>query len=422
VKRSIVSRRLSTAVALAAVATLGLSACGGGSAPGGAASSDSGSAGGTYTVWDPYPQFDDSSAWVQLLKKCGTDNGVTVERTGYDTTDLTNKALLAAQQGTSPDVILIDNPVISTLADAGALTDTETLGLDTSGFEENLLGAGVVDGKTYGVPVGANTLSLYYNKDVLDAAGVDPASITDWTTLTAALEKVSAAGKKGITFSAIGTEEGSFQFLPWFWGSGADLTELDSSQGVAALSLWKDWLDKGYAPNSVINNTQTTSWQEFATGEYAFSENGTWQLGNVKDAGFTWGVIPIPAEGGGVAPAPTGGEFVAAPVQSDDSRYATTTKLISCLTSPENALATDTTLSYIGATQAVQSEQEKDAELKPWVEAVQGAKGRTSDNLGTDYPLISEQMWDAVQAALSGSKTPEQAMKDAQTAAASATS
>ena len=109
-------------------------------------------------------------------------------------------------------------------------------------------------------------------------------------------------------------------------------------------------------------------------------------------------------------------------MQTDDSRYATTTKLISCLTSPENALATDTTLSYIGATQAVQSEQEKTAELEPWVAAVQGAKGRTSDNLGTDYPLISEQMWDAVQAALSGSKTPEQAMKDAQTAAASATS
>ncbi|WP_222710295.1 extracellular solute-binding protein [Quadrisphaera setariae] len=418
------ARRTSVAVALAAVTTLALSACGGGST----GTSDAGASGsgaaasGTYTVWDPYPQFDDSSDWVKLLQKCGTDNGVTVKRTGYDTTDLTNKALLAAQQGTSPDVILIDNPVISTLADAGALTDTQTLGLDTSAFEKNLIAAGEVDGKTYGVPIGANTLSLYYNKAVLDAAGVDPASVKDWASLTAALEKVKAAGKKGITFSAIGTEEGSFQFLPWFWGSGADLTKLDSSQGVAALSLWKDWLDKGYAPNSVLNNTQTTSWQEFATGDYAFSENGTWQLGNAKKTGFEWGVIPIPAENGGVAPAPTGGEFAAAPVQTDTARYATTSKLISCLTSPDNALATDTTLSYIGATQAVQEKQAADPELKPWVEAVQGAKGRTSDNLGTKYPKISEQLWDAVQAALSGSKTPQQAMSDAQTAAASATS
>ena len=44
---------------------------------------------------------------------------------------------------------------------------------------------------------------------------------------------------------------------------------------------------------SVIGNTQTTSWQEFATGEYAFAENGTWQLANAKKAGFDYGVIPI---------------------------------------------------------------------------------------------------------------------------------
>ena len=41
--------------------------------------------------------------------------------------------------------------------------------------------------------------------------------------------------------------------------------------------------------------------------------------------------------------------------------------------------------------------------LKPWVDAVKAAKGRTSDDLGTKYPKISEQLWKAVQAALSGS-------------------
>ena len=81
------------------------------------------------------------------------------------------------------------------------------------------------------MPIGANTLALYYNKDVLAAARVDPASVRDWASLTAALAKVKAAGKKGITFSAIGTEEGSFQFLPWFWGARGDLTHLDCAGG-----------------------------------------------------------------------------------------------------------------------------------------------------------------------------------------------
>ncbi|MEU8194981.1 extracellular solute-binding protein [Microbispora amethystogenes] len=406
----------------------GLTACSGssggdapaGDAPAGGASQAAG--GGTYTIWDPYPQFDDSSDWVKLLSQCGTQAGVTVKRTGYDTTDLTNKALLAAQQGNSPDVLIVDNPVVSTLAEAGVLTSTDETKIDTSAASPNLLAAGQIGGKTYGIPIGANTLALYYNKDVLKKAGVDADGVKDWASLTAALEKVKAAGKKGITFSAIGTEEGSFQFLPWFWGSGANLTKLDSPEGVAALSLWTDWVKKGYAPNSVINNTQTTSWQEFATGDFAFAENGTWQLANAKKAGFPYGIIPIPAKDGGTAPAPTGGEFVSIPVQQDTARYATTQKLVTCLASTDNSLATDTTLSYIAPTEEVQTKQvEQNPDLKVWVEAVKAAKGRTSDNLGTKYPKISEPLWKATQAALSGSQPPQEALAAAQSAAASAT-
>jgi len=404
---------------LGAVAALslavGVTACSNSSSSDNAGSSGSG--GGTYNIWDPYPQFDDSSDWVKLLQKCGTDAGATVKRTGYDTTDLTNKALLAAQQGNSPDVLIVDNPVVSTLAEAGVLTTTDEVKIDTSAVAPNLLAAGQLDGKTYGIPIGANTLALYYNKKVLDAAKVDPATVKDWASLTAALEKVKAAGKKGITFSAIGTEEGSFQFLPWFWGSGANLTKLDSAQGVASLQLWTDWLKKGYAPNSVLNNTQTTSWQEFAAGNFAFSENGTWQLANAKKTGFEYGIIPIPSQAGGTAPAPTGGEFVTAPVQKDTGRYATSEKIVNCLTNADNALTTDTTLSYVAASPAVQEKQvAANPELKVWVEAVGAAKGRTSDNLGTKYPKISEQMWTAFQAALSGSKQPQAALTAAQSA------
>lgn len=410
-KTSTLRRRTASAAAIAIAVAAMLTACS-------SNEEKPGDSGGTYAIWDPYPQFADDSDWVKLLKECGTAAGVTVERTGYDTTDLTNKALLAAQQDNSPDVLIVDNPVISTLAEAGVLTTTEDTKLDTSSMEANLLGAGQAGGKTFGVPIGANTLALYYNKDLLAKAGVDVATVKDWPSLTAALAKVKAGGKKGITFSAIGTEEGSFQFLPWFWGSGAQLTALDSPQAVAALTLWNDWLKQGYAPNSVINNTQTTSWQEFASGDYAFSENGTWQLANAEKLGFEYGIIPIPGVSGGTAPAPTGGEFVSIPVQSDTGRYATSEKLVACLTSGDKLLATDTTLSYIAPVAAVQAKQvEANPALKVWVDAVKAAKGRTGDNLGTKYPKISEPLWTAVQAALSGSKTPQAALAAAQTAA-----
>jgi multiple sugar transport system substrate-binding protein len=404
--------RTAVAALVAVAALLGATACGGSGS-----GSGSSAATGTYTFWDPYPQFDKTSDWAKLVAACGTRAGVTIKRTAYDTTDLGNKALLAAQQGNDPDVMLVDNPVVSTLVQAGILNTMKDVAVSTASVQKNIIDAGTVDADAYGVPIGANTLALYYNKAVLAAAHVDPASVRDWSSLTAALAKVKAAGKKGITFSAIGTEEGSFQFLPWFWGAKGDLTHLDGAGGQAALSLWKGWVSQGLAPNDVLSNTQTTSWQEFATGQYAFGENGTWQLANAKKAGFPYGVISIPAQAGGPAPAPTGGEFVTVPVQKDSGRYPTSAKIVSCLTSGANLLSTDTTLSYIAPTGAVQGQQvAKDPELAPWVAAVGAARGRTSGGLNTKYPVISEQLWTAVQSALSGGKDVAAALKSAQSA------
>jgi len=390
-----------------------LAGCSGGGA-GGAGGSDAAS--GTYTWWDPYPQHEDGSDWANRVEACGTDAGVTIERTAYDTTALTNQALLAAQEGSSPDVILLDNPAVSTLAETGIVSTVDELGLDVSDVDENLLAAGQIDGETYGIPIGANTLALYYNTAVLEAAGVDPASVTDWDSLTAAMQAVNDSGKTGMTFAGIGTEEGSFQFLPWFWGAGAELTDLDSPEAVAALTLWKDWVDQGLVPNTVISNSQNTTWEEFLTGDFGFVENGTWQVNSAADAGFETGYVEIPAEDGGVAPAPTGGEFIIAPVQEDEARYDVTRQIVECMTTPEGFVETANTFAYyVPPTEAGQEALlEEHPDLETWVSAVREAKGRTSDDLGTDYPVISEALWTAVQNALSGSATPEAALQAAQ--------
>ncbi|WP_275003396.1 sugar ABC transporter substrate-binding protein [Promicromonospora iranensis] len=416
-------RKPTTLAAVGALTLVGvLSACSSGGAAAGGETGGGDDA--TYTWWDPYPQHDDSSDWAGRVQACGEEAGVAIERTAYDTTALTNQALLAAQEGTSPDVILLDNPAVSTLADTGMLTTVDEFGLDTSAIDENLLAAGVVGGETYGIPIGANTLSLYYNAEVLEAAGVDPASITDWDSLTAALKAVTDNGDKGITFAGIGTEEGSFQFLPWFWGAGADLRDLDSPEAVAALELWTGWLDEGYAPNSVINNSQNTVWEEFLTGDFGFAVNGTWQVDSAAGADFEAGTVQLPARDGGVAPAPTGGEFIMAPVQEDTERYDVTRQIVECMTTPEGFVETANTFAYyVPPTADGQAALiEEKPELEPWVEAVRNAKGRTSDDLGADYPMISEALWTAVQNALSGAATPEEALTTAQTEAETATS
>jgi multiple sugar transport system substrate-binding protein len=367
-------------------------------------------AGGTYTLWDPYPNRDASSTWAKAVDACATQVGVTIKRTASNTGDTVKDLTTAASN--LPDVALVDNPKVSTLADAGLLTTTKQNGFDVSSISKNILSAGEIDGKFYGVPTGANTLGLYYNPTVLTAAGVDIASVTDWASLTAALKKVVAAGKKGITFSAVGTEEGSFQFLPWFWGAKADLTKLDSSAADSALTLWTDWVKNGLAPNSVIQNTQGTSWTEFKTGDFGFAENGSWFKSDADTAGFK--SIQIPAENGGAAPAPTGGEFMTIPIQKDKSRYATSAKIVGCLSKGDTAA---TALGYVAPTKAgADAQLAADPTLKFWITAVGDAKPRTADNLGIKYGKISEQLYTAIQSALSGTASPSAALTTAQAA------
>mgnify|MGYP001088597535 CR=1 FL=1 len=55
----------------------------------------------------------------------------------------------------------------------------------------------------------------------------------------------------------------------------------------------------------------------------------------------------------------------------------------------------------------------------PEVTAVTAAKARTGDNLGTKYPVTSEQLWTAVQNSLTGAQSPQDALKAAQQAVSS---
>lgn len=404
--RHIRTATLATAAALA----ITLSACGSGGGDGAGSGEGSGAAeAGTVTFWDPYPQHTEGSPWDELIKSCAPE-GTTVERQGIPTADLLNQLTTAVREGGAPSVVVLDNPVVADAVGAQLVADADQTGLDTTGFDENLLGPGVVDGTAYGVPFGSNALGLYYNASLLEENGIDPASITDWDALDAALETVTAGGAQGITFSGIAGEEGVFQALPWFWGSGADLADLGSDDAVATGQLMSDWIAAGYAPRSATTDNQSAAWDLFLTGEYAFAENGSWFAQAAADADFEVGVIPIPSRDGGVAPVPTGGEFMTVPVQEDDAEasYARSAELIACLTEGENLLNTNETLGYLAAKADVRADQVAANPLwEPWAPIVEGASGRTTE-LGTDYPVVSALLSEALQTSLNAGGDADQ--------------
>ena len=158
------SRAFGAAVALSRPWVVSLAACGGGT-PSGEAASD------TYTLWDPYPDRDAASTWAKAIDACAAELDITIDRNSGNTGDTVKDLTTAASN--LPDIAMVDNPKVAVLAEAGLLTTAAENGLDVSSISPNILSAGELDGEVYGVPVGANTLGLYYNPEVLDAAGVD---------------------------------------------------------------------------------------------------------------------------------------------------------------------------------------------------------------------------------------------------------
>jgi multiple sugar transport system substrate-binding protein len=396
------SRRLVGLGLALAVGALAACSGGGSAAPSTSGNASAGTTTSDITFWDPYPQREAGSDWDKLVKSCAPA-GATITRTSAPQTDLFNQLTTAVREGNAPDIVVLDNPMMPDAVSAGLLATASQAGIDVSGIDQNLIGPGVVDGQAYGIPLGSNALGLYYNKKILDAAGVDPASITDWASLNAAIGKVVTSGAKGITFSGIAGEEGVFQFEPWFWGAGADLSDLGSAPAIKAGQLLSDWIGKGWAPRSAVTDNQSASWDLFLTGEYGFAENGSWFASAAAATdGFTTGVIAIPAADGGLAPVPTGGEFAVAPVQATDAsnHYANASAVITCLTNGAKAETTSETLGYLSARPDVRAKQVAQNPLwKPWAPIVAGAQGRTT-KLGADYVNVSAKLSDAIQGAL----------------------
>lgn len=390
--------------ALAAAALCGL--------VGGCSSAGPGAQNGPYTVWDPYPQLGASSAWSELLTRCANENGASIRRSSYDAAALPGRTAAATGQGLAPDILVAADQDLPTLVGQRLLAPDPASGLSPSGVAPGVLAAAEVSGTGYGLPLGVDTVALYYDKAILAAAGVSPASITGWSSLTAALARVKAAGRVGITFAADDGAEPAFSFEPWLWGAGGSLAAPGSPAAAAALGLWAGWVREGYAPASVATDSLAASWTRFAAGGTAFAEAGVAQAAAAGRLGFSYGVIAIPAQSGGSpAPVPVSGESFTIPVQQDTNRYAIDDKIIGCLESGTNGAAIDGDLSYLGASSAVRAAQLKQTPaLQPWTAVVHDAKAPAGDGVGVRYRTVAQEFGSAARSALDGSATPGAAL------------
>src|ERR1700757_747292 len=144
--------------------------------------------------------------------------------------ELVSRTLQMAAVHKPPAISAIDNPDVLRVAKAGILKDISADVSKIQVWSDLYPGpkAAVTDGsKVYGVPIGSNSLALYYNKKMFADAGV-ASPPTTWPELTEAATKTTKSPVYGIAFSAVNDEQATWQWEPFLWSNGGRLTDFRS--------------------------------------------------------------------------------------------------------------------------------------------------------------------------------------------------
>lgn len=401
-------RHLLGATALAATVPLVLAGCTG-------ASGGSGGGGGEVTSLTVTDYYGDNDATVisEFLDRCGTEVGVDIERTMVPGGSLIQRVLQQASSRTLPDVLMLDNPDLAQIAETGALTPLSQFGLDADGYAEGVAAAGTHDGELYGLAPTVNTIALFYDVQALAEAGVTPP--TTWDELRSAAATLTSGDRYGFAVDANATYEGTWQFLPFMWSNGGDETDIDTPETAEALQLWTDLLQDGSMSQSVVNWTQADVNDQFIAGRAAMMVNGPWQLPALNQSGREYGIVEIPVpEAGDTSVAPLGGEVWTVPQTGDEARQAKAAEVVACMNSDENQLAmAEQRFTIPGKTSVADEYAAASPDQETFVTMVAGARSRTAQ-LGAEWPTAATAIYTAVQAALTGTASPEEALESAQ--------
>lgn len=194
--------------------------------------------------------------------------GITVKLERIAWKDVRNQFLREAAVGAAPDVAHIAFVDAKEMGNAGALQPLDALvkqappGAGIGDFVGTELASGK-DGKLYALPWTVDTWTLVYRTDMLAAAGIT-ALPADWDALRAASRTIHAkTGKTGFGFPAGSATTGSIWFLAnfWWWSHGKTLVaktdrgyglDLDAADIAAAMRYYKDYLDAGDTPKSML--------------------------------------------------------------------------------------------------------------------------------------------------------------------------
>ena len=260
-------------------------------------------------IWVPYPTSFEAPM-LAAADACAAE-GVEIEVTPFDLSygELDLKVQAEAQAGNAPDLIVAGlNSVIPMLSNDFVVELSPYLEGDDVVTEEIMpaLAAGRIDGEQLIVPWGISVPALFYNADILTAAGVDPESLTTWDAVEEASAAISAAGHYSISFPQ---QEGWLP-LQYLLTAGTELVGDDGAAvfNDAAGDRAIEHFNRLYRELNAFPGDETASREAFAAGEVGMFVGSSAFISSFAEAPFAWSTVAFPAaeEGGDVVTAAGG--------------------------------------------------------------------------------------------------------------------
>ena len=294
-------------------------------------------------------------------------------------------------------------------------------------FYPALMANGTYKGKVYGIPFQRSTIVMYWNKDAFKEAGLNPdkapASWNEMTQMAAKLVKKDASGnvqRWGVMVPSTGYAYWMFQAFAR--ENGQDLMNKDGNRTnyahpdvVAALQYWRD-----LGAKHKVMPEGTVEWgtlrQAFTEGKTAIMWHTTGNLTAVKDtAKFPFGVAMLPASKQRGSPT-GGGNFYIFKKTTPEERKAALA-FVKFMTTPERTADWSIATGYV----ATRPDAYETPKLKEYAAGFPQAvvardqfKFATAELSTFQTGRVRKLLDDAIQASLTGGKTPAEALKGAQ--------
>ncbi|GAB2795272.1 ABC transporter substrate-binding protein [Streptomyces daliensis] len=154
-----------------------------------------------YAWWGDATRAEMIKKSIALFEK--EHPGINVKPEFQEYEDFWKKFATQASGGGAPDVFQNAAAFMRKYGDRKTLLDLSSQvdkgNLDMKGFRAGLEKAGEVDGKLWGVPVGANTFSLIYDVEAFERIGVEPGMGWTWDDYEKAVDKLKAEGFQATT-------------------------------------------------------------------------------------------------------------------------------------------------------------------------------------------------------------------------------